>query len=89
VAPLSWLLHADVIKGREALNFSDWESMSVGEQSNKQRESGEEVAEGEMPPWYYTMMHPGAFSSLDRQRIQAWPAQAGGSHDRGDGANRD
>jgi hypothetical protein len=77
IAPISWLVHRDVTEGRAALNFSDWEALPSDKRAKLQRESGKEVAEGEMPPWFYTPLHPHAvLSSADQQLIQAW-AQAG------------
>ncbi len=73
VAPVSWLVHRDVSEGRAALNFSDWEALPPERRSKLQRESGEEVAEGEMPPRLYTPLHPHAvLSSAGKQVIQAW-----------------
>lgn len=55
VAPARFLIWNDVREGREHLNFSDWGSgeMETGE-------LGEVIDEGEMPPWYYVVMHPNA-----------------------------
>jgi hypothetical protein len=73
VAPISWLVHRDVTKGRAALNFSDWEALTEAKRAKLRRESGEEVAEGEMPPGIYTPMHPHAvLSGADKQLIQTW-----------------
>lgn len=73
VAPVSWLVHRDVSEGRAALNFSDWAALPAEKRSKLQRESGEEVAEGEMPPRFYTPLHPHAVLGLaDKQVIQAW-----------------
>jgi hypothetical protein len=71
VAPVSWLVHRDVSEGRAALSFSDWESLPVEKRSKLQRESGEEVGDGEMPPWLYTPLHPHAvLSNSDKQLLQ-------------------
>jgi hypothetical protein len=73
VAPVSWLVHHDVEAGRKALNFSDWNALPVAQQSKKGREIAESVAEGEMPPWYYVVLHPSAaLSASDKSRIEAW-----------------
>ena len=53
IAPVSWLIQHDVEEGRQHLNFSNW----TGHDSH---EVGEVVAEGEMPPPYYVLMHPNA-----------------------------
>jgi hypothetical protein len=61
VAPISWLVQDDVDRGRHALNFSDWRQFSEG------GEAAEKVAEGEMPPFNYLLMHPDArFSEADK-----------------------
>ena len=55
VAPISWLLDNHVTEGRAILNFSEW---------NKTQEGASEAAsvtrDGEMPPWYYKLMHASA-----------------------------
>jgi mono/diheme cytochrome c family protein len=64
VAPLSWLVQRDVDEGRAALNFSEWGPGQEGE------EAAESVSEGEMPPFVYTLTHPGAaLSDADRQSL--------------------
>jgi cytochrome c551/c552 len=54
IAPGSWLLWNDVREGRETLNFSNWGRAEEAD------EFAEVIREGEMPPWYYTLMHPNA-----------------------------
>lgn len=51
VAPVSWLIASDVGEGRETLNFSAWKPPKDPNDVPK------EVRDGEMPPWYYAMMH--------------------------------
>lgn len=55
VAPVSWLLQWDVEEGRRVVNFSEWHRPY-----EEARESAETVTEGEMPPWYYVILHPPA-----------------------------
>jgi mono/diheme cytochrome c family protein len=55
VAPMSWLLQRDVDEGRRKLNFSEWDRPQ-----KEARESAKAVRKGEMPPWYYTPVHPDA-----------------------------
>jgi hypothetical protein len=55
VAPLSWLAQWDVDQGRQELNFSEWDS-----RSGNTDEVVESVQEGEMPPWFYKMIHSSA-----------------------------
>ena len=64
IAPASWLINFDVVNGRNAFNFSDWNNSPayVGDLV-------EAINEGEMPPIQYTLFHPGA--RLDAQGKQA------------------
>ena len=64
IAPFSWLVQRDVDKGREALNFSEWDREQEGE------DVVEVVQEGDMPPDYYGGLHPkGRLSSDERQAL--------------------
>jgi hypothetical protein len=60
VAPVSWLISHDVREGREKVNFSTWGRYDPARRARMLRKSGAETAEGEMPPWYYRLMHPEA-----------------------------
>jgi cytochrome c551/c552 len=73
VAPISWLLAWDVREGREELNFSTWNRYSQKKRDKIIKEIWEEVAEGEMPPWFYLPLHPDAWlSDSDRSVLQRW-----------------
>jgi mono/diheme cytochrome c family protein len=54
IAPFSWLTQRDVDEGRANLNFSEF----AGKPSTDDVRSV--VKEGEMPPFQYTLIHPGA-----------------------------
>jgi hypothetical protein len=73
VAPASWLLQYDVNEGREELNFSTWQRYDPRRQQKKLKETVETLNGGEMPPWYYSIMHPDArLADQDRRAIVAW-----------------
>lgn len=73
VAPISWLVAGDVREGRRELNFSAWNRLPMQQQVKKLKESGKEVMEGEMPPWYYVGMHRDAALSVgDRDSLRTW-----------------
>ncbi len=55
IAPVSWVVEFDVLRGRRSLNFSEW-----GTQSRGLRELPSILSEGEMPPVYYLLTHPQA-----------------------------
>lgn len=64
VAPVAWVVRRHVDEGRAALNFSEMDLPQP-----EAHEAGEELAEGEMPPWYYTPMHPEAQLSPEETRL--------------------
>jgi hypothetical protein len=78
VAPVSWLVAHDVDHGREELNFSTWSAYDDAKRRKKLKETVEEVAEGEMPPWYYVLVHPEArLADADVELLRAWAAASG------------
>jgi cytochrome c551/c552 len=73
IAPISWLVAHDVHEGRDDLNFSAWATYGVATRGKKLTKTQEEVADGEMPPWYYVLMHPAArLGTADNDRLRAW-----------------
>jgi len=65
VAPIKLLVWNDVRGGRERLNFSEWNS--GGRETD---EIAEVINEGEMPPWFYVIMHPKAkLSDSEKQAL--------------------
>jgi len=73
VAPVSWLVGHDVHEGRSELNFSTWGRYDATARRRKLKRAAEEVAGGDMPPIYYTWMHPEArLSSADKAALAAW-----------------
>lgn len=68
VAPMSWLVEADVKKGRAALNFSEW----TPEAAVETEEVVEVIAKGQMPLPYYTILHPEArLSAKEKGQLTA------------------
>ena len=78
VAPMKFLIWNDVREGRHTLNFSEW-----GSGRQETHEIAEVINEGEMPPWYYTLMHSNAkLSDAEKQQLIAGlPTVAGGGGD--------
>lgn len=62
VAPASWLLQRHVDEGRRAVNFSEWT------RRDEKNELAEAMAEGEMPPASYMLLHPEARLSETEKR---------------------
>ncbi len=65
VAPFSWIVAHHVAEGRAMFDVTRPE---MGEGAH---EAGESVREGEMPPWYYVLLHPEARLTLDEKRALA------------------
>ncbi len=77
VAPASWMVAYDVAEGRANLDFSAWNRIRPDEQVKKIGKMWKEVAEGDMPPWYYLLAHREArLSAGDRATLRAWTAGA-------------
>lgn len=73
VAPASWLVAYDVKEARKELNFSTWNRFDAEKRNKKIKEIWEEVSEGEMPLWQYTLIHSDArLSRTDLALIQSW-----------------
>jgi len=73
VAPASWLVADDVHEAREQLNFSSWGEMSSGKQTYMRDEMWEQVDQGEMPLWQYTLVHRQArLSPQDKEVLKEW-----------------
>jgi cytochrome c551/c552 len=64
VAPISWLVTLDTIRGRRHLNFSEW-GQTRGEGT---REMDEVINQGSMPPAIYVLMHPSSKLSQSEQQ---------------------
>jgi heme-binding protein len=76
VAPVSWLLAHDVSEGRKELNLSKWQRYDAAKQQKKLKETVERLRDGDMPPWYYSIMHPTArLTENDREAIVTWALQ--------------
>lgn len=65
LAPASWLIQRDVVEGREALNFSEWQRAQKDAD-----EAADKVIEGDMPPIAYSLMHShGRLTDAQRARL--------------------
>ncbi len=62
IAPISWLTQRDVDEGRRVINFDDWGSSPRSQRiiSGGGSELTNVIMRDRMPPFYYTIIHPGA-----------------------------
>ena len=74
VAPVHWLVTADVYGARERLNLSKWGRYTPEERTDRLISICEMVASNRMPLWYYKPLHyPDAWlSSPDRKAVCDW-----------------
>lgn len=63
VAPMSWLVRADVEAGRDDLNLSNWD-----DHDSEADDAAEAIADGSMPPARYTLLHPDADLSAEEEQ---------------------
>ena len=70
VAPISWLVTSDVIRGRHKVNFSEWNSASSSEQEVD--DLPKVFRRGSMPPRKYLLLHPDAkLTDAELQQLKA------------------
>lgn len=75
VKPTAWLVARDTKVGREHLNLSDWESLSLRKKIKVLNEISESVESHEMPFKPYKITHKGArYTQEERQKIIKWTA---------------
>lgn len=73
VAPISWWVLDHVNEGRREFNASEWNRVSEARRLRLPRRLWREVSGGEMPPWYYTPLHPAAkLTAADTAALHAW-----------------
>lgn len=63
IAPGSWLIAYDVVKGREEFNFSDWNN-NPGDVD----EMVEKIQKGDMPPIQYWLFHPSSRLTEEKKK---------------------
>ena len=75
VAPASWMVGSDVKEGRQNLNFSAWGSYVGNDRLLKLRAIIREMQDGDMPPWYYSIVHgESRLNQRERDHIKTWAA---------------
>jgi hypothetical protein len=73
VPPVSWLVAHDVVRGRQELNFSEWNSYLPPTRRRKLEWMERALMSEKMPPLLYRMIHPASrVSDSDRDAIVNW-----------------
>lgn len=60
IAPVSWQVATHIKKGRELINFSEWDKLTPADQKAKLWECLNQINAGAMPVKDYEMVHPSA-----------------------------
>jgi cytochrome c len=64
-APISWLLERDIIRGRNALNLSQWDSYGEDRQQILAAKIVQETRSGDMPLTQYRIIHSGTKVNIE------------------------
>ena len=55
--PIAWLMEDHITKGKEELNFNEWEELSNRRKNSKLRSIISQIEDNEMPMDSYTLIH--------------------------------
>ena len=71
VAPGSWLITRDVLSGRRALNFDNWQtSLARRDRFPLDQQIQREISRGDMPPNYFLWLHSDAkLTAVEQQQL--------------------
>jgi hypothetical protein len=73
VAPVSWLVADDVVKGRKKMNFSEWAKIPDAKKEARINAICEEINADEMPLPNYLIIHTDAkLSQADKDILCKW-----------------
>jgi len=82
LAPASWLMERDIMKARQAMNFSAWENYSAAQQQTLAAKMVQQMKSRQMPPVQYRLIHWNArIADADLKAMSQWahgsqPAQS-------------
>ncbi len=73
IAPVSWLVADDVVKGRKDMNFSQWDKIPDAKKETRLNEICEKIKADEMPLPQYLIIHRDAkLSQADKDILCRW-----------------
>jgi hypothetical protein len=73
VAPVSWLVERDVRRGRDHMNFSEWQQYTLQQRQKLLADVASAVKNGEMPLRQYTLIHRQAkLTDAERDLVYQW-----------------
>jgi len=84
LAPGSWLIERDIVKGRAHLNLSNWQQIAPERREVLEEEIAQQTSKGKMPPVQYRLLHWNA--RLSPQDVHALAALQASKEDLDDKA---
>jgi len=73
VQPVAWWLNHHIQEGKNELNFNEFAAYAIPRQYHKLEEVIEQVKEGEMPIWSYSLIHTDAkLTDEEKQTLINW-----------------
>jgi len=73
IAPMKWLIYDHINHGREELNFSEWNTLTIDDKADALDDISSMILDGDMPLSGYVKFHSEAkLSEADREAIAAW-----------------
>lgn len=83
VQPTAWILANHIKHGKRDLNLSDFGSYSIRKQQSKLKAIADQIKDGEMPLFSYTIIHKNArLSKVQKALIIGWAQNAQDSLDK-------
>lgn len=80
MAPFSWLMERDIVKGRKAMNFDMWDTYTVDQQATFAAKIVQKARAGDMPLLQYRVIHWGSrVSDADVQVLSGWARGSAGT----------
>lgn len=77
IQPVAWILDDHIVEGKRELNFSTFATYPAYRRYKKFKEIGEQVKDGEMPLFSYTIPHRDAVLNADQKLIlENWAANS-------------
>jgi cytochrome c len=73
LAPVSWLMERDIVRGRAAMNLAQWQTYTLDQQQTLAAKIVHETREHEMPLLLYRMIHWNSrITDADESMLAAW-----------------
>ena len=70
VQPVAWFLEGHIKKGKEELNFSEWDSYSSRRKNSKLRSIISQIEDDKMPLKSYTFIHSNAVFKKNKKTLR-------------------